>query len=58
MTRNPKTIPQGTLAVVALAEMESYSITQIVVVDGGHRPAGVLHLHELVKAGIAGEESG
>lgn len=58
MTPNPKTIPQGTLAVVALQEMESFNITQVVVVDAEHHPVGVLHLHELVKAGIAGEENG
>jgi arabinose-5-phosphate isomerase len=58
MTPNPKTIPQGTLAVVALQEMESFNITQVVVVDAAHHPVGVLHLHELVKAGIAPEENG
>jgi arabinose-5-phosphate isomerase len=58
MTRNPKTILRGTLAAVALQEMESYTITQIVVVDAAHHPVGVLHIHELVKAGIAGEDNG
>jgi arabinose-5-phosphate isomerase len=46
------------LAVVALQEMESYSITQIVVVDDKHRPVGVLHIHDLVKAGIGADEGG
>jgi len=58
MTKNPKTIRQGTLAVVALQEMESYNITQIVVVDEKHRPVGVLHIHDLVKAGIGADERG
>ena len=58
MTKNPKTIHKGTLAVVALQEMESYSITQIVVVDDKHRPVGVLHIHDLVKAGIGADEGG
>lgn len=57
MTRNPKTITPGTLAVVALQEMESYKITQVVVVDEKKCPVGVLHLHELVKAGIGGDDS-
>ena len=57
MTRNPKTIQPGTLAVVALQEMESYKITQIVVVDGDGKPAGVLHIHDLVKAGIGGDDA-
>jgi arabinose-5-phosphate isomerase len=55
MTRNPKTIRKDLLAAVALEEMEKYSITQLVVVDGAHRPIGMLHLHELVKAGIGGD---
>jgi arabinose-5-phosphate isomerase len=57
MTRNPKTIRMGTRAVVALQEMESYNITQIVVVDDQLRAVGVIHLHDLVKAGLGGEES-
>ena len=56
MTPRPKTIPQGSLAVVALQEMESYNITQLVVVDPSHRPVGVVHLHDLVKAGLGGED--
>jgi len=55
MTKNPKTISAGQLAVAALREMESHNITQLVVVDGEHRPAGVVHLHDLVKAGITDE---
>lgn len=57
MTRNPKTIPAGTLAVVALQEMESYNITQIIVVNGEYKPQGVVHLHDLVKAGLRGEDA-
>ncbi len=57
MTRKPKTIPQGTLAVVALQEMEAYNITQIVVMDEKNLPVGVVHLHDLVKAGLGGDEA-
>jgi arabinose-5-phosphate isomerase len=56
MTRGPKTARQGSLAFVVLEEMESYKITQIVVVDETHRPVGVVHLHDLVNAGLGGEE--
>ncbi|HLF14875.1 MAG TPA: KpsF/GutQ family sugar-phosphate isomerase [Bacteroidota bacterium] len=55
MTKNPKTIGPDLLAVIALQEMEAHNITQLVVVDGTHKPIGVVHLHDLVKAGIAGE---
>jgi arabinose-5-phosphate isomerase len=52
MGREPKTIEQEALASAALAKMEHYSITQLIAVDGSDRPVGVLHLHDLVKAGI------
>jgi len=45
------------LAVVALEEMEAFKITQLVVVDANDRPVGVVHLHDLVKAGLGGEDS-
>lgn len=57
MTRKPKTVPRGSLAVVALQEMETYNITQIVVVDSTSRPVGVVHLHDLVKTGLGGDEA-
>ena len=57
MTRNPKIARQGSLAVVVLQEMETYKITQIIVVNDENRPVGVVHLHDLVNAGL-GEEEG
>ena len=57
MTKNPKTIRAGLLAVVALEEMETYNITQLVVVDSADRPVGVVHLHDLVKAGLGSGDS-
>jgi arabinose-5-phosphate isomerase len=58
MTRNPKTVRQGTLAYVVLQEMESYNITQMIVVDAANVPVGVVHLHDLVKAGLGGDDAG
>ncbi len=55
MNAHPKVIPQGMLAAVALQEMEAHNITQLIVVDTAHRPVGMVHLHELVKAGLGGE---
>ena len=57
MVRKPKTIASGTLAVVALQEMESYNITQVIVVDENLFPVGVVHLHDLVKAGLGGDDA-
>jgi arabinose-5-phosphate isomerase len=53
MTRNPKTIPANALAVRAVALMEQYSITSLFILeDGGRKPTGIVHLHDLLMAGI------
>jgi arabinose-5-phosphate isomerase len=53
MTREPKTIPAETLAAKAVAVMEQYPITSLFVLDNGsEHPIGVVHLHDLVKAGV------
>lgn len=57
MTKNPKTIRKGTLASAALQEMENHSITQLVIVDEHKKPYGLVHLHDLVRAGLGGETS-
>ncbi len=57
MTTHPKTITKDRLAALALQEMEFYNITQLVVVDENHRPIGMIHLHDLVKAGLGGDAS-
>jgi arabinose-5-phosphate isomerase len=57
MSKNPKTIRKGTLASIALQEMEQFSITQLVIVDAEKKPYGVVHLHDLVRAGLGGESA-
>ena len=57
MTRNPKTIKEDALAVVALQEMEHYNITQLVVIDDERFPIGMIHIHDLVKAGLSSSET-
>lgn len=52
MTKNCRTIQKGMLAAEALAIMQKYSITSLVVVDDDNRPHAVLHLHDLLKAGV------
>jgi arabinose-5-phosphate isomerase len=53
MTRDPKTIPAETLATEAVAVMERFSITSLFVLDNeSQRPRGIVHLHDLVKAGL------
>ena len=57
MTKNPKTIREGVLAAKALQTMEEFNITQLIIVDEHHRPLGIVHLHDLVKAGLGSEPS-
>ncbi|MGH7452497.1 MAG: KpsF/GutQ family sugar-phosphate isomerase, partial [bacterium] len=52
MTREPKTVHLGTLAAQVLEIMEEHDIMQMVVVDAEHQPQGMVHLHDLLKAGI------
>ena len=52
-TRAPKTIAAEAMAAHALAVMEaSGPITSLVVVDAARRPAGVIHLHDILRAKI------
>jgi arabinose-5-phosphate isomerase len=53
MSQNPKTVAQGTLAVKALNVMESFSINQLIIVDAANEPVGMVHIHDLLKAGLA-----
>lgn len=55
MSHNPKRINRRELAAKALQRMEEYSITSLFVFDDeeDNKPVGVIHLHDLLKAGIA-----
>ena len=52
MTINPKTVAQNDFAASALHLMEKYSITALAVVDDDNKPLGVVHIHDLLKAGV------
>ncbi|GGI81059.1 KpsF/GutQ family sugar-phosphate isomerase [Legionella impletisoli] len=52
MTRSCRTISPNFLAAEALALMQKYSITSLVIVREDNRPYGVIHLHDLLKAGV------
>jgi arabinose-5-phosphate isomerase len=53
MTQRPKTITEDILAVEALEIMKSKNITNLFVVDKLGRYLGVLHIHDIIKEGIA-----
>ncbi|MCC6502936.1 MAG: KpsF/GutQ family sugar-phosphate isomerase [Deltaproteobacteria bacterium] len=52
MTKNPKLIPGDSLAETALKVMEDNSITSLFVIDASGDAVGVLHMHDLLKAGV------
>jgi len=52
MTRGPITVSPDQLASEALELLNSLKKTQLVVVEDG-RPVGVVHVHDLLRAGVA-----
>ena len=53
MTSNPKRITSESYAASALNLMEKFSITALPVVDDANIPIGVIHVHDLLRAGVA-----
>ena len=53
MTANPRRIGLDTLAVEALELVNRSRITALIVVDGEGRPAGLVHVHDLLAMGVA-----
>lgn len=52
-TRNPITVGPTELAASALAILNDKKINVLVVVDDENRPLGILHIHDLLRAGVA-----
>lgn len=52
MTKDPKTIAKEDLATKAVAIMENHAITSLVIIDNNKKIEGVIHLHDLLKAGV------
>jgi arabinose-5-phosphate isomerase len=53
MTASPKTVRPNNLAAEALRVMNAASITTVFVVGEDGRPAGILHIHDCLRAGVA-----
>ena len=51
-TREPKSIRADELAAKALEVMETWQITSLVILDGSNRPAGVIHMHDILRTKI------
>ena len=52
MSSHPITIGKNVFASQALYLMNNKKITQIFVVQGNNNPIGILHMHDLLKAGV------
>jgi arabinose-5-phosphate isomerase len=52
MTAGPKTVSPELLASAALEMINASSITALFVVEDG-RPVGIIHIHDLLRAGVA-----
>src|SRR5690606_13114086 len=52
MTRNPRTIGAGHLAVEAARLLEKHQINGLIVVDADNRPVGALNIHDLLRAKV------
>jgi arabinose-5-phosphate isomerase len=51
MTKTPKVTKPEELAGAAVSLMERHGIMALPVLDGGERVVGIVHLHDLMKAG-------
>jgi len=52
MSAKPKTVAQSLLAAQALNMMEENKITAAVVINEGKQIVGIIHLHDLLRAGV------
>jgi arabinose-5-phosphate isomerase len=53
MSRKAKTVRADMLAAEAMRIMDQYKISSLVVVDDHQHPVGALHLHDMLRAGLA-----
>lgn len=52
MGEHPKTVKLGTMAADALKLMTDYSIMQVIIVNDDNVPVGIVHIHDVLEAGI------
>lgn len=53
MTRNPKTIREDALATTAMAILDEFKVSALIITDDDGTPKGAIHLHDLLRVGIA-----
>ncbi|MCA1443609.1 KpsF/GutQ family sugar-phosphate isomerase [Ensifer sp. IC4062] len=53
MSRNPRVIKGDVLASAAMEFMQEHKVTVLFLVDDAGHPVGILHIHDLLRAGVA-----
>jgi len=53
MTPDPKTITPDALVASALEVLNAAAITALMVVEADRRPVGIVHMHDLLRTGVA-----
>ncbi|THK34436.1 KpsF/GutQ family sugar-phosphate isomerase [Ensifer sp. MPMI2T] len=53
MSRNPRVIKGDVLASAAMEFMQEHKVTVLFLVDDAGQPVGILHIHDLLRAGVA-----
>lgn len=53
MSRSPRVVAPDDLAVEAIEMLNSNRITAVFVTDAQRRPLGIVHMHDLLRAGVA-----
>jgi arabinose-5-phosphate isomerase len=53
MTKSPRVVREQTLAVEALDIVNKSKITALFVVDSAGKPVGIVHIHDLLRIGVA-----
>ncbi|MCF6367785.1 KpsF/GutQ family sugar-phosphate isomerase [Rhizobium halophilum] len=53
MSQSPKTVQEKTLATTAMAILNQYNISALIVVNDDNRPVGIVHFHDLLRVGVA-----
>ncbi|RVP94678.1 KpsF/GutQ family sugar-phosphate isomerase [Sinorhizobium meliloti] len=53
MSRNPRVVRSDVLASAAMEFMEEHQVTVLFLVDEARAPVGILHIHDLLRAGVA-----
>lgn len=57
MNPHPKTAAAGSACTLAFEIMEQHNILQLVIIDAETRPVGMVHLHDLLEAGVGAVKS-